>query len=91
MILAPVFSLNNRNMSKTWNQNSPHFKKISYINQFFHLFLFLQSQSGLWESMAAIFRQSAGYILKIYLNILMIFRSHLRSDFGHVGNCVKSE
>ena len=34
-----------------------------YKNFFFQYLLLFQSQSCLWESMAAIFRQSAGYVL----------------------------
>ena len=45
---------------------------------FFLIFSFIQSQSGLWESMAAIFGQSCGYVkLCIYIQLTKIVEGKL--------------
>ena len=66
LIVAPVASLRNRSMLTTkCHQNKSDLKNVFLQTSFFR-YLFFQSPSCLLESTAAIFRQSAGYVLHFF-------------------------
>ena len=67
MILAPVWSHYETAVSSAQNDiKAVRTLKLFVQKSFFHkFFLFFQSKSWLWESTAALFRQSVGYVLTL--------------------------